>query len=169
MKGLTDKMVHRHPHVFAPEAETVKGWDTLKQEEKGKDVRTSLLSGIAKSLPPLSKAYELQKRASKAGFDWDNPADIWAKLDEEIAEVKEAIQANDLEEMTKEFGDVLFVLANLTRYYKINTAFALETSNRKFNRRFHYIEEKLASQGKNLQDTDLKEMDQYWDEAKGRE
>ncbi|MDY0394854.1 nucleoside triphosphate pyrophosphohydrolase [Virgibacillus halophilus] len=169
IQSVTDKMVHRHPHVFTPESGEQKDWDALKQEEKGKKVRKSLLSGIAKSLPALSKAYQLQKRAAKVGFDWENATDIWDKLEEEIREVKEAVDNGNVKEIEKEFGDILFVLANLTRYYKINPEFALHTSNQKFISRFNYIEQQVKARERSLQETSLEEMDKYWDEAKERE
>lgn len=169
IRSVTDKMIHRHPHVFKQESGERKDWDTLKREEEEKAVRPSLLSGVANALPALSKAYQLQKRAAKVGFDWAAPAEIWNKFEEEILEVKEAIANNDEKEIEKEFGDILFALANLTRYYKIDPELALHTSNQKFIRRFGYIEKRVEAQGRKLQDTSLKEMDQYWDEAKERE
>lgn len=176
IKSVTEKMIHRHPHVFGnTQVETVadvyKNWDQLKREEKGKghEERKSILDGIPEHLPSLMRAYKIQKKAAKVGFGWDQAEDILAKLDEEIAEAEEAIQANDQEEMEKEFGDVLFVMANLARFYKVNPELALNRTNEKFISRFTYIEEKLASQGKPLNETPLTEMDYYWNEAKERE
>lgn len=173
IKTITEKMIHRHPHVFGEtKADTVeavnKNWEELKKEEKNHD-RTSILDGIPPHLPSLAKAYKLQKKAAKVGFDWDDVNAIYEKLDEELAEVNEAIQSEDKEEMEKEFGDVLFVLANLTRYYKINPEIALNRTNQKFLSRFSYVEEQVTRQGKELQSTPLEEMDAYWNEAKESE
>ncbi|WP_373894548.1 nucleoside triphosphate pyrophosphohydrolase [Virgibacillus natechei] len=168
--AVTNKMIHRHPHVFADTAvdsvdDVYKNWDELKKEEKGKQ-RKSMLDGIPKHLPSLSKAFKLQKKAAKVGFGWDDVNDIWNKLDEEITEVQEAIKAKDNTEIEKEFGDVLFVLANLTRYYKINPEIALNQTNQKFISRFSFIEEQLEAQGKTMENSLLEEMDALWDQAK---
>ncbi|RLL41678.1 nucleoside triphosphate pyrophosphohydrolase [Oceanobacillus piezotolerans] len=173
IKGITDKMIYRHPHVFADvhvqsTEEVTKNWELLKQKEKG-EKRQSILDGVPQGLPALAKAFKLQKKAAKTGFDWDDVHDIWDKLDEEITEVKEAITAEQQEEIEKEFGDVLFVLANLTRYYNINPEIALMRSNNKFTTRFQYIEEQLKKNGKDIHKTTLKEMDHYWNQAKERE
>ena len=174
IQAITEKMIHRHPHVFGDRAvesveEVHKNWDQLKQEEKGHRNRKSALDGIPEQLPALAKAYKLQKKAAKVGFDWDHIEDIQNKLDEELAEVAEAIQADNQEEVEKEFGDVLFVLANMARFYKINPEIALNRTNQKFHFRFTYMEGKLTSQGKQLEKTPLATMDSYWEEAKERE
>lgn len=170
--AVTDKMIYRHPHVFGDtKADTVnevyKNWEALKQEEKGKE-RPSHLDGIPKHFPSLSKAYELQKQAAKVGFEWPVVEGVWEKLEEEIAEVKEAILEKDNKEIEKEFGDVLFVIANLARYYKINAEVALNQTNQKFMSRFRYVEKQLTEQGKQLADATLEEMDFYWNQAKGK-
>ncbi|RDW15310.1 nucleoside triphosphate pyrophosphohydrolase [Oceanobacillus arenosus] len=173
IRGITDKMIHRHPHVFGDRDvssvdEVLTNWEELKKEEKGK-TRQSVLDGVSNSLPSLAKAYQLQKKAAKVGFDWEEVNEIWQKLGEELAEVKEAIEANDQQEVEEEFGDVLFVIANLTRYYKINPEISLNLSNQKFISRFSYIEEKLKLEGKTIEDATLEEMDAYWNQAKERE
>jgi tetrapyrrole methylase family protein/MazG family protein len=173
IRGITGKMIHRHPHVFGDRDvssvdEVLTNWEALKKEEKG-ETRQSVLDGVSKGMPSLAKAYQLQKKAAKVGFDWEEVQEIWQKLDEELAEVKEAIEANNQQEVEKEFGDVLFVIANLTRYYKINPEIALNLSNQKFISRFSYIEEQLGNQGKAIEDATLEEMDAYWDQAKERE
>ncbi|MFC0300083.1 nucleoside triphosphate pyrophosphohydrolase [Virgibacillus soli] len=173
IKGLTKKMIHRHPHVFGDVSiqsieDVNKNWESIKQEEKG-ETRSSILDGIPEQYPALLKAYKLQEKAAKVGFDWDNSQDIWAKLTEEVAEVKEAISLHNQEEIEKEFGDVLFVMANLTRYYNIQPEVALNRTNRKFQSRFTYIERKLREQEKDIHDATLLEMDNYWNEAKKRE
>ncbi|UJL46495.1 nucleoside triphosphate pyrophosphohydrolase [Virgibacillus sp. NKC19-16] len=168
--SITDKMIHRHPHVFADTTvesvdDVYKNWDELKKEEKGQQ-RKSMLDGVPKHLPSLSKAFKLQKKAAKVGFGWDDVSDIWNKLDEEVTEARDAINAEDNTEIEKEFGDVLFVLANLTRYYKINPEIALNQTNQKFISRFSYIEEQLSTQRKDMESTTLEEMDALWDQAK---
>lgn len=119
--------------------------------------------------PALFKAYQLQKKAAKVGFDWDRAEEVWQKLEEEIGEVKEALAIENRDKVEDEFGDVLFVLANLARFYKINPETALSRANEKFIRRFNYIEERLKEAGKDLNDASLEEMDALWNEAKGKE
>ncbi|MBP2257135.1 tetrapyrrole methylase family protein/MazG family protein [Virgibacillus campisalis] len=173
IKAISDKMIHRHPHVFADTtADTVdqvyKNWDLLKQEEKGEQ-RKLILDGVPKSLSSLARAYKLQKKAAKVGFDWTDVNDIWAKLNEEIQEVNEAIQVENRDEIEKELGDILFVLANLSRYYKINPEVALNRTNQKFIYRFSYMEQQLREQGEAIDQATLEEMDYYWEQAKRRE
>jgi tetrapyrrole methylase family protein/MazG family protein len=173
IRAITDKMIHRHPHVFADTsvasvAEVNKNWDELKREEKG-DQRKHILDGIPKGLPALASALKIQKKAAKVGFDWEDVTEIWQKLDEEIKEVNEAIANNDQMEMEKEFGDVLFVLANLTRYYKINPEIALNQTNKKFMSRFSFIEQQFAKQGKDIHLASTEAMNQYWNQAKREE
>ncbi|MFC4558561.1 nucleoside triphosphate pyrophosphohydrolase [Virgibacillus kekensis] len=173
IRSITDKMIHRHPHVFGDTSistvdELYQTWDALKKEEKG-DQRKSVLDGVSVGLPALAKAYKLQKKAAKVGFDWDNVDDIWDKLHEEVDEVKEAVESQEQEHLEKEIGDVLFVLANISRYYKINPEIALNLTNQKFLSRFSFIEEQLNERGKDINETPLEEMDYYWNQAKKRE
>ncbi|WP_067729687.1 bifunctional methyltransferase/pyrophosphohydrolase YabN [Oceanobacillus damuensis] len=173
IRSITDKMIFRHPHVFADTKvdsveDVTKNWEQLKKEEKGEQ-RKSVLDGVPKHLPSLAKAFKLQKKAAKVGFNWDDASDIWTKLDEEIKEVQEAIERKSTDEIEDEFGEVLFVLANLTRYYKINPEIALNRANRKFISRFTFIEEQLNKQGQDINKATLEEMDAYWDQAKERE
>ncbi|WP_217588339.1 nucleoside triphosphate pyrophosphohydrolase [Lentibacillus saliphilus] len=173
IKTLTDKMIHRHPHVFSDrEVDTVEevyqNWDQLKKEEKGA-TRQSVLDGIPQGLPALIHAYKLQKKAAKVGFDWEDREDVWDKLKEEVAEVKEAIQDGDQEELEKEFGDVLFVVTNLARHYKINPELALNRANDKFTTRFRYIEAKLKEHERDMSQMTLEQFDTYWNEAKIKE
>ncbi|WP_337020565.1 nucleoside triphosphate pyrophosphohydrolase, partial [Oceanobacillus massiliensis] len=140
IRSITDKMIFRHPHVFSDTKvnsvdDVTKNWDQLKKEEKG-DQRQSVLDGVPTHLPALAKAFNLQKKAAKVGFNWEDVQHIWEKLDEEIKEVQEAIESKTPDDIEDEFGDVLFVLANLTRYYKINPEIALNRANRKFISRF---------------------------------
>ncbi|SFB31755.1 tetrapyrrole methylase family protein / MazG family protein [Lentibacillus halodurans] len=173
IRSITDKMVHRHPHVFADRSadsvDTVYAtWDELKQEEKG-DQRESVLDGIPAGLPGLAKAFKLQKQAAKVGFGWEDVHDIWNKLQEEMEEVHEAVDNGEQPEIEKELGDVLFVLANISRYYKVNPELALNQTNQKFISRFSYIEKQLQKQGKDIRQTSLEQMDDYWNQAKRRE
>lgn len=170
IQSLTTKMIHRHPHVFQETStgDSSKNWEELKQEEKGEQ-RTSVLDGIPSHFPALFKAFKLQEKAATVGFDWTDSKDIWLKLNEEVEEVSEAIAEGNHEDIINEFGDVLFVIANLTRYFNINPELALEQTNRKFNTRFSYIEKKLAEEGKNIAEVSLEEMDYYWEEAKREE
>lgn len=170
IQTITSKMIHRHPHVFADtQADTVeqvyKNWDALKQEEKGAE-RKSVLDGVPEGLPSLAKAYKIQKKAAKTGFDWTDVNEIWDKLQEELDEVDEAVSIKSEVEVEQELGDVLFVLANISRYYKINPEIALNRTNQKFMSRFSYIEEQLQEHGKDIMETSLNEMDYYWNEAK---
>lgn len=170
IRAITDKMIHRHPHVFSDTAvdsvaEVNKNWEALKKEEKG-DQRKWTMDGVPNGLPSLMRAFKLQKQAAKAGFDWDNVSEVWQKLDEEIKEVNEAIANKDPVEIEKEFGDVLFVLANLTRYYKINPEIALNQTNQKFMSRFSFVEQQISKLGKDIQQASRHEMDGYWEQAK---
>lgn len=170
ISGITNKMIYRHPHVFGDTVaetsdEVATNWEALKKKEKG-EKRKSILDGVPKQLPSLSRAYQIQKKAAKVGFDWDNVEDIWDKLKEEINEVKEVIDLGNKIEMEKEFGDILFVIVNLARYYKINPEIALTQTNVKFISRFQYIEERFRSENKDIETATLEEMDVYWEEAK---
>lgn len=169
IQGITNKMIYRHPHVFKHSSgDPSKTWDELKSAAQGtRDI--SLLNNMTKSLPSLSKAYKLQKKVAKIGFDWDDIEDVWLKLDEELEEVKEAIQEQSAEKIEEELGDVLFVIANLARRYQVHPEVALNRTNKKFMTRFAYIEQRFAENGQDIQKSSLEEMDIYWDEAKGRE
>jgi tetrapyrrole methylase family protein/MazG family protein len=167
---VTEKMVRRHPHVFGDVSvrdagEVVMNWDAIKKEEKG-DQRKSILDGVPKDLPSLMKAYKLQHKAAKVGFDWDNIAPVWDKINEEIAELKKAIKENDQSNIEAEFGDVLFSLVNLSRFLNVDAEVSLNMTNNKFIRRFSYIENKVKEKEKEWKKVTLKELNQYWDESK---
>jgi XTP/dITP diphosphohydrolase len=166
--SLCDKLITRHPHIYGNvkvnSAEEVKeNWEQIKLKEGNK----SVLSGVAKGTPSLVKALRMQEKAAQVGFDWPTQAEVWAKVDEELAELKEEFAQDSASEKTeKEFGDFMFSLVNLARKYNINPDDALEKTNHKFLTRFQYIEQKAKEQGKNLTDMSLTEMDIFWNEAK---
>lgn len=173
IRTITDKMIHRHPHVFADKQvksldALYKNWDDLKKAEK-KDQRHSVLDGVPRRLPALARALKLQEKAAKVGFSWGAVAGAWEKLREELAEVQGAVKKEYPKEIEKEIGDVLFVLANIARYYQVNPEMALNESNKKFISRFTYMEKKLHEKGKDIETTSLDEMDMYWNEAKTKE
>ena len=168
---ISEKMVRRHPHVFkegtleTPE-QVVTQWEEIKKQEKSSALRKSVLDGVPKHLPGLLRAQKLQKKAAKHGFDWDEITDVFDKLDEEIAEFKEAVLSGKEADIEGEFGDILFVLVNISKFKKIDAEEALRSTNNKFIQRFHYIEEQVAKRGKELKDTPLAELEQYWQQAK---
>jgi tetrapyrrole methylase family protein/MazG family protein len=167
---VTEKMIRRHPHVFGDVSvrdagEVVLNWDAIKRKEKG-DARKSVLDGVPKDLPSLMKAYKLQQKAAKVGFDWDNIAPVWDKINEEIAELKKAIQENDKANIEAEFGDVLFSLVNLSRFLHVDAEVSLNMTNNKFIHRFSYIENSVIKEGKEWEKLTLEELNKYWDESK---
>ncbi|WP_026688687.1 nucleoside triphosphate pyrophosphohydrolase [Alteribacter aurantiacus] len=172
--SITEKMIRRHPHVFdtahADNSEAVvTQWEKIKREEKGdKGSDEGLLDSIPKSLPSLLRAYNVQKKAAKVGFDWDDAQPMREKLKEELREWEEELENGDPEAMKKEFGDVLFTIVNIARFYKIEPEEALRTTNEKFVRRFRYIEETLKETGSDWEEKSLDELDVFWNEAKER-
>ena len=171
---LCDKLIFRHPHVFPPADGPQSGvdtpqqvseqWEQLKQREK--DGNKSVLAGVPEALPSLIKAYRIQDKARNVGFDWEERSQVWAKVKEEISEFEAEVENMDKEKAEAEFGDVLFSLINAARLYKINPDNALEHTNRKFTRRFNYLEAHTLKQGRQLTDMTLAEMDAIWEEAK---
>lgn len=166
---LCDKLVFRHPHVFgnveADSAEKVsENWEQLKQREK--DGNKTVLSGVPASLPSLIKAYRIQDKARNVGFDWEERGQVWEKVKEELREFEVEVARMDAERAEKEFGDLLFSLVNASRLYHINPDNALEHTNKKFIRRFNYVEAQAKRQGREIKDLSLEEMDRYWNEAK---
>ena len=167
---LSDKLVYRHPHVYGTTAvadseEVVENWEKLKMREK--DGNKGVLSGVPSGLPALIKAYRMQDKARAVGFDWEERAQVWTKVEEELAEFKEAHIEGNTENMEAEFGDLLFSLVNAARLYDINPETALEQTNRKFIRRFNYLEQETIKKGRSLKDMTLAEMDEIWERAKG--
>lgn len=172
LKSLTDKLIFRHPHVFGDaKAETAEevtsNWEQIKLKEK--DGNKTVLGGVPDSLPALIKAYRIQGKAKGVGFDWDDVNGAWDKVKEEIAEFEEEVERGNEDAMEAEFGDMLFSLINVARFYHINPENALARTNAKFTRRFNYLESQTIAKGKNLKDMTLEEMDKYWDEAKALE
>jgi tetrapyrrole methylase family protein/MazG family protein/ATP diphosphatase len=174
-RAINDKMVRRHPHVFADEtyaslADQKQGWEELKAVERaGKGKAASLLDDVPVGLPGLTRAVKLSKRAATVGFVWPTVQDVVAKLHEEVGEMLVEIEAGDLEKAKGEIGDVLFVVANLARTLDVDPEDAVRATNAKFVRRFNYVERRLAERGKTPDQSDLAEMDGLWDEAKAAE
>ena len=171
-QALNEKLIYRHPHVFGSVSvdgsrQVEQNWEQLKQKEKGH--KEGVLSGVPSALPALVKAFRIQEKAANVGFDWEDPEQVWDKLDEERGEVREAIQAGDNDKIEAEFGDLLFAVVNAARLYGINPENALERTNRKFISRFSHLERRSKEIGKSLKDMPLAEMDVYWNEAKGLE
>ena len=175
---LCDKLIYRHPHVFGPDAERIqkgeitvdqvlKNWEQLKVQEKGGNKR--VLSGVPDALPSLIKAYRIQDKARGVGFDWEIREQVWDKVREELDELETELNRDDKEKSTQELGDFLFAVINAARLYKLNPDNALELTNRKFIRRFTYLEEHSIRIGKPLTEMTLAEMDQIWNEAKKQE
>lgn len=172
---MSDKMVARHPHVFGEEnrdksaEQQTRDWETIKAAERAEKAQKGTLDGVAVGLPALLRAVKLQKRAARVGFDWPHTENVLDKITEEAAELVEARDQLGHAEMEEEFGDLLFVVANLARHLKIDPEEALRAANAKFTRRFEGIEAKLAEQGRTPEDSDLKEMDALWDQVKAEE
>lgn len=173
LKGISEKLIRRHPHVFGDSnasstEEILKQWDEIKTNVEGRKAKDSVLDKVSGGLPPLEKAYQLQKKAAKVGFDWQHIDDIWDKVYEEIDEVKHAENIS-VDELEAEIGDLLFAVVNISRGYKIDPAIALQRTNNKFTRRFHFIEKEMKSEQKDLNPENFKLMDSYWDKAKIKE
>src|SRR5262249_25165527 len=152
---------------YKTSADVLKNWEDIKAAEKGAEakVKASLLDGSPKFLPPLSEAYQLTSKAARVGFDWSHIDEIFAKLQEEIGELKSAIRAADAEKIREEVGDLFFVMVNIARFLNVDAESALRHSNRKFVRRFQYMEQAMKAQGKSLNDATLDEMEALWQEA----
>lgn len=162
---LVKKMVRRHPHVFGEEhVKSVPGnWEGLKEAERTAKGHTSCLDGVALSLPALMRAQKLQKRAAKTGFDWPDLTGVWDKIEEEISEVKEAVEAKNNTEMEEEIGDLLFSVVNLSRKLGVDSEVALRRANTKFSHRFRGVESRA---GESIQELDLETLESYWQDAK---
>lgn len=165
--SIKAKLIRRHPHVFGSKevrgAEDVKrNWETIKLSEG----RNSVLEGVPENLPALQRAYRLQEKASKVGFDWDKKEQVWAKVIEEIEEMHKSEKEETREELENEVGDVFFAMVNYSRFLNINPEYALRNSIKKFIKRFNYIEDKVNESGRKIHESNLEEMDKYWNESK---
>ena len=167
---VCDKLIHRHPHIYsdveAEDEEQVKAnWEAIKLKEKGNS-RKTVLGGVPKSLPAMVKSIRIQEKVRAVGFDWDNADQVWGKVNEELQEFKEELDKNDQDALENEFGDLLFSLINYARFVNINPETALEKTNKKFMKRFNYLEQKALENKQELHKMTLNEMDVYWEEAK---
>jgi len=168
LNGISEKLIHRHPHIYGDlkvvDAEEVKNnWEKLKLQEGKK----SVLEGVPNSMPPLVKAYRIQEKVKGVGFDWERPEQVWEKVEEELEELKaEVDQGAPKEKVEGELGDLLFSLVNYARFIDINPEDALEKTNRKFIKRFQYLEKAAQKNQKELKDMTLAEMDVFWEQAK---
>lgn len=165
--GITEKLIRRHPHVFGETKvkdndEIMYNWEKIKLEEG----RKSVLDGIPKALPQLHRAFRIQEKASKVGFDWDKKEKVWEKVKEEINEFEQVSQTNNSQKIEEELGDLLFSIVNYTRFIGVNPENALRITNEKFIKRFAYIESKLEKMGKRVTESNLSEMDKLWEESK---
>ena len=172
VRAISDKMVARHPHVFGEESrdksaeQQTQDWEAIKAAERAGKKQGGALDGVAVGLPALLRAYKLQNRAARVGFDWPSTDQVIDKIQEEAAELVEARDELTHDEMTEEFGDLMFVMANLARHLKIEPEAALRAANAKFTRRFEGVEAKLKDMGKTPDQSDLAEMDALWDAVK---
>ncbi len=165
--SISEKLIRRHPHIFGDvkvngSEDIERNWEKIKLEEG----RESVLEGVPKHLPQIQRAYRLQQKASKVGFDWENKEDVWEKVQEEIRELKEIENEKNQGRIEEEVGDLFFALVNYSRFLKVNPENALRRTNEKFIKRFSYVEGKLKEKGKTPADSNLKEMDKFWEESK---
>jgi len=170
INGLCDKLISRHPHIYGQvkvkNAEDVrKNWETIKLKEG----RKSVLSGVPRSMPALPKAYRIQGKVKKVGFDWDRPEDVWNKVEEEMTELKEAVGRNRKEGIKEELGDLLFSIINYARFLEVDAEEALESTNRKFISRFQKMEAFLEKEDKSITEQSLEEMNSLWEKAKSED
>ena len=178
--SVHEKMTRRHPHVFGEEkaettAEVLVNWEAIKASERqaaGKsEAAKSLLDGVSKKIPALLEAHQITTKAARVGFDWEKPQDVFDKIEEEINELQVEIERDEINQsaIAEEMGDLLFVAVNLARKLGVEPESALKSANRKFRRRFHHIENRLTEQNKTFAESNLAEMDAYWNEAKAIE
>ncbi|MBP9794335.1 MAG: nucleoside triphosphate pyrophosphohydrolase [Flavobacterium sp.] len=165
--AICDKLIHRHPHIYgdvvvADEEEVKQNWEKLKLKEGKK----SVLEGVPNGLPALVKASRIQDKVKGVGFDWEEPHQVWDKVQEELQELQVEVASGNQDKIEAEFGDVLFSMINYSRFLNVNPEDALERTNKKFIKRFMYLESKAVELGKNLSDMTLTEMDVFWEEAK---
>jgi tetrapyrrole methylase family protein/MazG family protein len=191
LAGVSEKLIRRHPHVFGEtrvkdSAEVLENWARIKVEQEGRAPKDSLLDGVSRALPPLDRAYKLQKKAAKAGFDWSAVKDVAGKITEELGELMDALTLAETPEaktaadegspgaspcqdaVEAELGDLLFSVINLCRFLRVEPSVALQRTNVKFVERFKYMEKRMKETGVELRGENLAAMDRYWEEAKGR-
>lgn len=166
---VVDKLIRRHPHVFGDthvdnSDDVLVNWEAIKKQEKQE--RKHVLDGVSQGLPALLRAYKLQSKAAKVGFDWQDSASVWAKVQEELGELQEALHAGDKAAAESELGDVLFAVVNYARHNGIEPEVALDGTNNRFASRFNYVEEQVEASGKTWQDFTLNELDEFWNHAK---
>ena len=167
LNTISEKLIFRHPHIYGDvkvvDAKEVKeNWENLKLKEGKK----SVLEGVPKSVPPLLKAYRIQEKVKGVGFDWERPEQVWEKVEEEMLEMKAEVATGNKEKTEEEFGDLLFALVNYARFVGVNPDDALERTNKKFIKRFQYLESEAGKIGRSLKDMTLAEMDVFWEKAK---
>ena len=165
--SISDKLVERHPHIYGDvkvnnEEDVKRNWEQIKLKEGKK----SVLEGVPNSLPALVKANRIQDKVAGVGFDWEKPEQVWEKVEEELQELRNEVQLNNKDQIENELGDVLFSMVNYARFLNINPENALERTNKKFMKRFQYLEAKAKAMNKSLRDMTLAEMDVFWEEAK---
>lgn len=167
LNNISDKLIYRHPHIYGDvkvkdEKDVKLNWENLKLKEG----KSSVLEGVPKSLPAVVKAYRIQEKVRGIGFDWENKGQVWDKVLEEIKELKSEENNNDSKRIEDEFGDVLFALVNYSRFINVNPEDALEKTNKRFIKRFQFLEKQITNDGKKLSDLTFQEMNSYWDSAK---
>jgi len=167
LEGISEKLIRRHPHIYGDvtvndDEDVKKNWEQIKMQEGKK----SVLSGVPKSWPGVVKATRIQDKARQVGFEWENKEDVWKKVEEEIGELHEAVAKNDIDHIEEEFGDVMFSMINYARFLQIDAEGVLEKTNKKFISRFTSMEEEANSQGRQLADMSLSEMDDLWNKIK---
>jgi tetrapyrrole methylase family protein/MazG family protein len=171
-RGISDKIVFRHPHVFgdtkvSSSTEVVRNWEQLKRQEKGKQERESILDGIPRGLPALFFAEKTQRRVARVGFDWTEMKPVLDKVEEEFGEFRRAVESGDTEHAEEELGDILFALVNVARHRGVCAEDALRRTVRKFMRRFRYMERALRDEGTGPAESTLERMDELWEQSKG--
>jgi XTP/dITP diphosphohydrolase len=167
LNGICEKLIQRHPHIYGDinvesEQEVKQNWENIKLKEG----KSSVLQGVPKSLPALVKATRIQEKVAGVGFDWEKPEQVFAKVEEELNELRDEVRTNNQQAIEAEFGDVLFSLINYARFLGVNPENALERTNKKFIKRFQYLEQQAKLKKRTLSDMSLSEMDVIWEEAK---
>lgn len=173
LDGVCEKLVRRHPHVFGdaaadnPDA-VVEQWNRIKETKEGRRKKDSIMDEVPRHLPPLERAYKIQKKASKVGFDWTTVDSVWDKIEEELRESREAFAEKDADALEAEIGDLIYSVVNLARFNGVDPALALQRTNDKFAKRFMHVEKRMKEEGLELSAAHMARMDAYWEEAKKR-